>query len=1726
MKRNLSSQAIKAMAIGMAVMMGSSTAISGVITGTVVNAYAAAPTITITNPSSLVSVVTTSSYIVTESGLLFKVKNAGTTTTGTQDDGTVTLLGTVANEFTGKTATNGQNIPFMGLIEGNKLVIKSNNTTDVFKFEIEEIGDGSNPLAEVTLSDSAAPDFASYATPSTIDGTLISSDTLTIDNTNGLTIKPSAFKGVTLTGNLTLSGKISAEAGAFKGIKGTNSTIDLSGATGGTIDGGAFSDSTGTEKTTYGTLKIKDFTSKANSFNNVDVTGTLEFTGTPTLNTTESFKPDTAGNTINKLVLPTSFNGGVDGLFATNTANYTITNLDLTGNTNALTDGTFKNTTITNLTHNGKALMNGATITNLTFDSGVTSIEDNAFKGATVPKEITLNGITDLKASALEIANANATDEQNAVTVKMPNFDTSLNNTNVDTKISTNSFGTAAGKYIKLVLPNTISDDVVTALNQGGGKAFTNTNVKVEKEAAQNPDKQAPKITNAAYSASTITLTADEALSAIDAKSDFGFVINDSKTSKPVEGVAITSVKADDDTNTISIGLDNPLPDGSYYVTYTQPTTEGNKIKDKAGNALENISQKTLSFQVGQQQEELTFTTGTKTYTFEKISGKPNEVLLKSFVDTSVKKSSAKNSNTFVNGVLTTSAGKYTLTQIGDGKTTLGNVTTDALKGHTNNVTVVKKDAFKGNTVITEISLPKVTTVEAGAFNGATKLATMDLGSETANKVTIANDALVGTTSLKNITTNAASASDIKNKVPNANVVVQSESNNDSKASIRYNAYYQTKDGLRFVGINDKELKFVGTKTYQEPTNGKFDGTEANPYEVTYDKTNGTVTVTPGKDEVVVDTVEVTQNGYKLTFDVKDSNATLTNAVVSKTKATTTTGTLANGVVTDANGKTYNFTTIGNGTALPTTFNATDVLGDANLVKVTTIAKDAFKGNTVTTELTLPTVTTIGEGAFNGATALTKVDLGTNEVTVGADAFNGATSVKVTSGNQTTIDNVINDGKLDAGNVETPESKKFVKSAVIENANAKEIKLTLNGNLGQALDAKDGFSVKVTGDGDTTQTVQDVTGGDNGTITITLDKNIEAGQKVTISYDGTNTKGDDLLAFTDKAVENNVGVVAPEAVTIGSATADATKIILTISEGGLKNISQQAPTGFTVTKGGSTATDKVTLEANGLTVKGNNTIELTVQGGIAKTDGNIKVTYAGGNENLVKDANSAPITITGTKLVTNTTDSTAPTFSTLTGEYTTNTITLTADEYLKPITEASANGFTLKLGTLTGSATVTNVEIAEDSKDIVLTIDEGSLDGTDGTITVKYTQPNGGKNIADINGNEIATDDSTGVVVTVTSRVETASLEKAVKGYVEYNTTSTTGDVTVISVETAPANSVELQNIQAILTNKLTRIERLTLKGYTSLDFSKVNVSNLNIYGNAITGGTLNITGLNSAQQLELARRVNGISGIEINYKTPQQIIDINYGSGSSNNGSSSGGSSSGSSSGGAIIGGVTDGNTENNNNNNNNTNNQVSQDKQLTFDVIKLPSINGEPKMFGDVPANHWAKSYIDKLSTAGIINGANGNFMPNGQTKRADVTIMLVNLLGLSPEVNNKFADVNPNAYYAPYVGTASSYGIVNGSNGMFNPEGIISRQDTMVMIAQILKGLNLNVNTDASSLGQFSDLGSVSNYAQESVAILVNSGIITGNNGKLNPKAPVTRAEMATIMSKLYDVLAAAK
>ncbi len=368
---------------------------------------------------------------------------------------------------------------------------------------------------------------------------------------------------------------------------------------------------------------------------------------------------------------------------------------------------------------------------------------------------------------------------------------------------------------------------------------------------------------------------------------------------------------------------------------------------------------------------------------------------------------------------------------------------------------------------------------------------------------------------------------------------------------------------------------------------------------------------------------------------------------------------------------------------------------------------------------------------------------------------------------------------------------------------------------------------------------------------------------------------------------------------------------------------------------------------------------------------------------------------------------------------------------------------------------------------------------------------------------------------------------------VQYKLTKLGNGTDALSSITDAALNGNVANIKEIAPNALkdSKITTLTLPAVEKIGanaFANSTISNLSLAENtnktvSIDNSafsnvkTLNTVKTNNASKDSVKASLENSSSNDISLVTGNKTENVRPSSSSS----SSGGNYSG---GGAVINAKPNDETTESTTSGNNSN--ISEDKDLTLDVISLPSVEGEAKVFGDVNANHWAKAHIDKLSTAGVINGANGMFNPNGQTKRADATIMLVNLLGLSPEANNKFADVNPSAYYAPYVGTASTYGIVNGSNGMFNPEGIISRQDTMVMIAQILKSLDLNVNTDSTVLNQFSDASKVAPYANESVAILINSGIISGNNGKLNPTAPVTRAEMATIMSKLYDVLAEAK
>lgn len=207
-------------------------------------------------------------------------------------------------------------------------------------------------------------------------------------------------------------------------------------------------------------------------------------------------------------------------------------------------------------------------------------------------------------------------------------------------------------------------------------------------------------------------------------------------------------------------------------------------------------------------------------------------------------------------------------------------------------------------------------------------------------------------------------------------------------------------------------------------------------------------------------------------------------------------------------------------------------------------------------------------------------------------------------------------------------------------------------------------------------------------------------------------------------------------------------------------------------------------------------------------------------------------------------------------------------------------------------------------------------------------------------------------------------------------------------------------------------------------------------------------------------------------------------------------------------------------------TTTQTAQSNQSADeDGIKysIPAQGGAIKNFADMSLTPWAKDAVGVLSSAGIVNGVDANnFAPKSFTTRGDFAVVISRLLGLDGNAENSFNDVADSKYYAKYIALANKIGVINGiGNGKFNPDVTISRQDVMVIVSRTLEKLGKLQKADISVLNSFKDNSSVSGYAKESVANLIGMGIVKGSDGNINPKANITRAEMAVIMHALYNI-----
>ena len=197
---------------------------------------------------------------------------------------------------------------------------------------------------------------------------------------------------------------------------------------------------------------------------------------------------------------------------------------------------------------------------------------------------------------------------------------------------------------------------------------------------------------------------------------------------------------------------------------------------------------------------------------------------------------------------------------------------------------------------------------------------------------------------------------------------------------------------------------------------------------------------------------------------------------------------------------------------------------------------------------------------------------------------------------------------------------------------------------------------------------------------------------------------------------------------------------------------------------------------------------------------------------------------------------------------------------------------------------------------------------------------------------------------------------------------------------------------------------------------------------------------------------------------------------------------------------------------------------------AVQAAAVTAPGKTFSDISgANaHANQPAIEALAARGIIDGkGNGLFDPDANMTRAEFSAIVVRALGLTAKSNNAFTDVTADKWYAAYVGTANTYGIVNGvGDGRFNPEGTITRQEAAVMVARAAKLCGMDTELDSGAvrdvLAQFGDYVKTAEWARPSLAFCYSEGILDDAGLEIQGAVAIKRCEIAQM---LYNLLSSA-
>lgn len=149
--------------------------------------------------------------------------------------------------------------------------------------------------------------------------------------------------------------------------------------------------------------------------------------------------------------------------------------------------------------------------------------------------------------------------------------------------------------------------------------------------------------------------------------------------------------------------------------------------------------------------------------------------------------------------------------------------------------------------------------------------------------------------------------------------------------------------------------------------------------------------------------------------------------------------------------------------------------------------------------------------------------------------------------------------------------------------------------------------------------------------------------------------------------------------------------------------------------------------------------------------------------------------------------------------------------------------------------------------------------------------------------------------------------------------------------------------------------------------------------------------------------------------------------------------------------------------------------------------------KSFSDVPTDAWYAKAVNTLSSLGMLGGyPDGTFRPDAPITRAEFAAIALAFAYNPASASCSYTDVNTSAWYYTYVAQATTYGWISGyPDGSFRPNNSITRAEVAVIVNNML-GRNADesyIDRNADKLVSFVDL-SKNHWAYYTIMEATNS------------------------------------